>query len=138
MTQANLNRPRWRSLILLALLLAPLLWPLQHLAQRYYSEEFAEQNRQTLALYVANLRGTLSRYEVLPPILADLPPLRALLAAPGDSDLLARSNRLLARTRAETGADVIYLMSPQGITLASSNWAPADSFVGPDFPARPY
>ncbi|MEO4048880.1 ATP-binding protein [Pseudomonas sp. CAU 1711] len=138
MNPSPLHRPRWRSLLLLALLLAPLLWPLQHLAQRYYQDELAEQNRQTLALYVANLRGTLSRYEVLPPILADLPPLRALLAAPAEPARQDGANRLLARVRAETGADVIYLMSPQGITLASSNWDQADSFVARDFSYRPY
>ena len=40
-------------------------WPLQHLAERYYRSELAGQNRQTLDLYVANLLGTLHRYEVL-------------------------------------------------------------------------
>jgi len=68
------RRPRWRSLALLALCLAPLLWPLEHLAERYYRSELAGQNRQTLDLYVANLLGTLHRYEVLPQILGDLPP----------------------------------------------------------------
>ena len=71
--------PRWRNLALLALLLAPLLWPLQQLAERYYRNELTEQNRQTLDLYVANLLGTLNRYEVLPRILGDLPALRAVL-----------------------------------------------------------
>lgn len=75
-------RPRWRSLVLLALVLAPLLWPAHHLADRYYNRTLAEQNRQTLDLYVANLLGTLRRFEVLPPILADLPALREQLAAP--------------------------------------------------------
>ena len=36
------RRPRWRSLALLALLLAPLLWPLQQLAERYYRDELIE------------------------------------------------------------------------------------------------
>lgn len=44
------RRPRWRSLALLALCLAPLLWPLEHLAERYYRSELAGQNRQTLDL----------------------------------------------------------------------------------------
>ena len=132
------HRPRWRSLALLALLLAPLLWPLQYFAERYYRGELLEQNRQTLDLYVANLFGTLRRYEVLPNILADLPPLRALLGAPGDHARQDQANRLLARIREETGADVIYLMSPQGITLTSSNWDQQDSFVGRDFTYRPY
>ncbi|WP_137974725.1 ATP-binding protein [Pseudomonas sp. F(2018)] len=132
------HRPRWRSLALLALLLAPLLWPLQFFAERYYRGELLEQNRQTLDLYVANLFGTLRRYEVLPNILADLPPLRSLLATPADKALQERANRLLTQVREETGADVIYLMSPQGITLTSSNWDQPDSFVGRDFTYRPY
>ena len=66
---ATPRRLRWRSLVLLALLLAPLLWPVHFLAERYYREVLIEQNRQTLDLYVANLLGTLRRYEVLPQIL---------------------------------------------------------------------
>lgn len=84
MTPTLPRRPRWRSLALLALCLAPLLWPLEHLAERYYRSELAGQNRQTLDLYVANLLGTLHRYEVLPQILGDLPALRAVLGAPDD------------------------------------------------------
>ncbi|AOE87990.1 sensor histidine kinase [Pseudomonas sp. TCU-HL1] len=132
------HRPRWRSLVLLALLLAPLLWPLQYFSERYYSESLSEQNRQTLDLYVANLLGTLHRYEVLPPILADLPPLRELLAAPGNPELQTEANRVLAEVRQDTGADVIYLMSPAGLTLSSSNWDQPDSFVGRNFTFRPY
>ncbi|WP_394560332.1 ATP-binding protein [Aquipseudomonas alcaligenes] len=132
------HRPRWRSLALLALLLAPLLWPLQFFAERYYRGELVEQNRQTLDLYTANLLGNLRRFEVLPSILADLPPLRTLLASPTDAARQEQANHLLARVREETGADVIYLMSPQGMTLTSSNWDQADSFVGRDFSYRPY
>ena len=55
MTPTVPRRPRWRSLAIVALFLAPLLLPLQHLAERYYQDELAGQNRQTLDLYVANL-----------------------------------------------------------------------------------
>ncbi|MFH7423047.1 sensor histidine kinase, partial [Pseudomonas syringae pv. tagetis] len=75
-------RPRWRSLALLAFCLAPLRWPLEHLAERYFRSVLANQNRQTLDLYFANLLGTLHRYESLPEILGDLPALRGALAAP--------------------------------------------------------
>ena len=115
------RRLRWRSLVLLALLLAPLLWPVHFLAERYYREVLIEQNRQTLDLYVANLLGTLRRYEVLPQILGDLPGLRAALQAPEDPAVLDNANRLLARVKKQTGADVIYLMNTRGVTLAASN-----------------
>ncbi|NTT42597.1 two-component system sensor histidine kinase DctB [Pseudomonas aeruginosa] len=129
---------RWRSLVILALLLAPLLWPLQYFAERYYSEQLAEQNRQTLDLYVANLLGTLRRYEELPQILGGLPVLRQALQQPGDPLLQKIANEALADIRRRTGADVIYLLQPDGTTQAASNWAQADSFVHRNFAFRPY
>ncbi|WP_298184969.1 ATP-binding protein [uncultured Pseudomonas sp.] len=132
------RRPRWRSLAVLVLLLAPLLWPLQHLTERYYSGVLVEQNRQTLDLYVANLLGTLRRYEVLPPILADLPALRSVLQHPEQTSLRTSANQLLAQLRQQTGADVIYLMGTDGTTLAASNWQQEDSFVERNFSYRPY
>lgn len=132
------NRPRWRTLAVLALLLAPLLWPLHYAAQRYYSQQLAEQNRQTLDLYVANLLGTLRRYEVLPDLLGDMPALRASLHDPADTDTQRSANQLLERIRQRTGADVIYLMRADGYCQATSNWNEPDSFVGRDFSFRPY
>ncbi|RUK55048.1 sensor histidine kinase [Pseudomonas aeruginosa] len=129
---------RWRSLVILALLLAPLLWPLQYFAERYYSEQLAEQNRQTLDLYVANLLGTLRRYEELPQILGGLPVLRQALQQPGDPLLQKIANEALANIRRRTGADVIYLLQPDGTTQVASNWAQADSFVHRNFAFRPY
>ncbi|KAF0862343.1 ATP-binding protein [Pseudomonas sp. LD120] len=138
MTAPLPRRPRWRSLALLALCLAPLLWPLEHLAERYYRNELTSQNRQTLDLYVANLLGTLHRYEVLPQILGDLPALRAVLGAPDDSVSQGNANRLLKNISAQTGAEVMYLMDTSGKTLAASNWDKHDSFVGRNFAFRPY
>ncbi|WP_028238612.1 sensor histidine kinase [Stutzerimonas azotifigens] len=132
------RRPRWRNLVLLAIVLVPLLWPLEQLATRYYTNELLEQNRQTLDLYVANLLGSLRRYEVLPRILGDLPALREALYAADEPRARDSANRLLKRLRHETGADVIYLMEPGGDTLAASNWDDADSFVGRNFAFRPY
>lgn len=129
---------RWRSLVILALLLAPLLWPLQYFAERYYSEQLAEQNRQTLDLYVANLLGTLRRYEELPQILGGLPVLRQALQQPGDPLLQKIANEALADIRRRTGADVIYLLQPDGTTQVASNWVQADSFVHRNFAFRPY
>lgn len=132
------RRPRWRNLVLVAICLAPLLYPLQRLAERYYHSELVSQNRQTLDLYVANLLGTLHRYEALSPILGQLPALREALAHPGDPVLLAAANALLKTLCDQTGAEVMYLMDPAGNTLAASNWEQKDSFVGRNFAFRPY
>ncbi len=140
MTQPSVssNRPRWRNLSVLALLLAALLWPLHELAERYYSARLAEQNRQTLDLYVGNLLATLRSYETLPGILGNLPVLRNALLSPSNSPTLELANHQLQRLKQQTGADVIYLMRADGMTLASSNWDDDDSFVGRNFAFRPY
>jgi two-component system C4-dicarboxylate transport sensor histidine kinase DctB len=132
------RRPRWRSLALLALCLTPLLWPLQHLAEHYYRSELVSQNRQTLDLYVANLLGTLHRYETLPQILNDLPVLRDTLLMPQSLNNVDKANHLLRDIAQQTGADVMYLMNTNGRTLAASNWDQHDSFVGRNFAFRPY
>jgi two-component system C4-dicarboxylate transport sensor histidine kinase DctB len=108
------------------------------MTQRYYSEQLAEQNRQTLDLYVANLLGTLRRYEVLPDLLGDMPALRASLSDPASQDAQQAANKLLERIRLRSGADVIYLMRVDGYCQATSNWNQPDSFVGRDFSFRPY
>ena len=138
MTPSIPRRPRWRSLALLALCLAPLLWPLKHLAEHYYQQELASQNRQTLDLYVANLLGTLHRYEALPQILGDLPTLRDVLADPLRLEFQTNANRRLKEISSQTGAEVIYLMDAKGNTLAASNWDKKDSFIGRNFAFRPY
>ncbi|WP_462380801.1 sensor histidine kinase [Pseudomonas sp. Marseille-QA0892] len=131
-------RPRWRHLLLLAFMLGLLLFPLHRLAERYYTGELAQQNSQTLDLYVANLLGILKRYEVLPQTLGDLPALRHVLEHAEKPEYVAEANELLARLRELTGADAIYLMALDGETLAASNWAEPDSFVGRNFSFRPY
>src|SRR5690606_28683267 len=137
-TSMNSTRPRWRNLGGLALLLTLLLWPLHELAERYYSARLAEQNRQTLDLYVGNLLGTLRSYETLPGILGNLPVLRNALLSPDNLASLELANHQLMRLREQTGADVIYLMRADGLTIASSNWDQPDAFVNRNFAFRPY
>lgn len=131
------NFLNWRSLLLLLLSIL-LLWPLHHFASLYYSEQLAEQNQQTLDLYVATLLGTLRRYEDLPPILGELPLLHATLQHAGDKATQSAANARLSEIRQRTGADVIYLMRPDGVTQAASNWDQPDSFIGRNFAFRPY
>ncbi len=133
-----LKRPHWRNLLLLALLLTPLLWPLQQLAERHYRNELTEQNRQTLDLYVANLLGILGRYETLPEILGDLPVVRNVLHHPTEPTVIAAANERLAKLREDTGVDVIYLIDTNGLTLSTSNAQAPDNFLNRNFAFRPY
>lgn len=131
-------KPRWRNLLWLALFFLILLWPIQRFVDSYYLEGLNRKNGQTLDLFVANLLGTLQRYEVLPQILGRLPDVQQALLEPTDQETLQVTNELLQRIQQQTGADVIYLMDTQGLTLAASNWNAERSFVGNTFAFRPY
>lgn len=131
-------KPRWRNLLWLALFFLTLLWPIQRLVEGYYLEGLQRKNGQTLDLFVANLLGTLQRYEVLPEILGRLPNVQQALLTPAEPQALRTANQLLKRLQQQTGADVIYLMDKQGLTLAASNWDAERTFVGNNFAFRPY
>ncbi len=131
-------KPRWRNLLWLAFFFLTLLWPIQRLVENYYLEGLQRKNGQTLDLFVANLLGTLQRYEVLPQILGRLPNVQQALLAPSDELAVHTANQLLKRIQVQTGADVIYLMDANGLTLAASNWDAQRSFIGNNFSFRPY
>lgn len=131
-------KPRWRYLVWLTVFFVVLLWPIQRMVEGYYLEGLQRKNEQTLDLFVANLLGTLQRYEVLPQILARLPNVQEALLAPKDQATLQTANRLLKHMQQQTGADVIYLMDAEGLTLAASNWDEQRSFAGNNFSFRPY
>jgi len=101
-------------------------------------DDTARQAQNTLQLASTSLRGHMTRFERLPPLLADQPLVRALAARPDDPALVAQTNTFLADVALQLGASDIYLMDPQGTTRAASNHATDTSFVGGNFAFRPY
>ncbi|MBN2759306.1 MAG: sensor histidine kinase [Rhodobacteraceae bacterium] len=108
---------------------------------RALKAQFAELNERgssTLTLAASSLSGLLSRFERLPGLLAEQPPLRALLRYPDDPAHVDAANRHLRENAERSGASVIYVMNSDGETLASSNYDQPTSFVGGNFSFRPY
>ena len=101
-------------------------------------DETARRAQNTLQLASTSLRGHMTRFERLPPLLADQPLVQALAAQPHDPVLVAQTNGFLADVAARLGASDIYLMDPSGTTRAASNHATSTSFVGGNFAFRPY
>ena len=132
-----LLQSRWRVLLLFVLLYFLLLVPMYPLIQSYYQEELERKHGQSLDLISANLISTLQRYEVLPHVLGLVPEVQQALLQP-QPEQLQTANLLFDRIRAQTGADVIYLLDIHGNTLAASNWDQPFSFVGNNFAFRPY
>ncbi|AQU84147.1 MULTISPECIES: sensor histidine kinase [unclassified Halomonas] len=122
------------SLVVLSLLGLWWLWHWQ------YSQAEADAQRHAnnrLALYTSSLQGALERFTYLPGLLAQQPLIQAVLREPSDI-FLSPVNQHLALVAERSGADAIFLMNEQGVTLASSNYDLDQSFIGHDYRFRPY
>jgi len=95
-----------------------------------------------LALYTSSLEGALERFAYLPDLLARQPLIRSALGRqPQDTlnaAMIRRINAHLARVAASSGAEAIYMMNARGLTVAASNAAREDSFIGQRYDYRPY
>lgn len=114
------------------------LWETGRLATRAALEEGEARAQTSLRLTVEALSGHLERHEVVPALLSDHDRMRALFAAPDDPARVAAANDWLAARNAWLGSAAIYVMDRTGRTLAASNFAAEDSFVGQNFRYRPY
>jgi two-component system C4-dicarboxylate transport sensor histidine kinase DctB len=91
---------------------------------------------QDARLRAALLDSEIERFRLLPLALADdRDVLAALAGASHVGRPLDRKLEALART---TGAPVIYVVRPDGRTIAASNWRTPQSFVGMDYRFRSY
>ena len=118
-----------------ALLLLPLA---DRLATRSALADGETRAETTLRQTVNALDSHLRRFEALPALLARNDQVAALLSAPGDAPRITAMNDWLAETNALIEASDLYLIDLQGNTLAASNHARPDSFIGQNFSYRPY
>ncbi|MFT4792137.1 MAG: two-component system C4-dicarboxylate transport sensor histidine kinase DctB [Paracoccaceae bacterium] len=95
------------------------------------------QSAVKLSAAADRLDGQLARFRQLPRVLADAAPLALTVAAP-DIARTADANALLERIADVTGALDIYVMNRDGTTVAASNWASEQTFIGRNFAFRPY
>jgi two-component system, NtrC family, C4-dicarboxylate transport sensor histidine kinase DctB len=92
----------------------------------------------TLGLTLQALEGHLGRYESIPDLLADNDALRAALNTPTDPAGVMALNRWLGQKNDALDALDIYVMTPDGMTIAASNHDGTNSFIGQNFSYRPY
>ncbi|WP_028880593.1 sensor histidine kinase [Terasakiella pusilla] len=127
------------SLILLLSIVMPLsLWALASWTHRTALDDLRQQLDSRMNLYSSNIVSELEKYEYLPTILGRDPILQALFFHDPTPRQIERANRHLNLIRQTAEVSVVYVMSPSGVTLASSNWDQEDSFVGKNFKFRPY
>lgn len=89
------------------------------------------------ALKIALLNVALERPRAIPLVLSGDPDLATALDG-GNAAAIERLNRKLEGLIEGTQSSVIYVTGPTGMTIASSNWRQADSFVGSNYAFREY
>ena len=110
----------------------------------YYSVSYSAQTRlqESSQNYLTRLTGALdsalSRHSYLPVLLAQEPVIQDFLKQKPDAIRTEQLNRYLERINKIAGTLDIYLMLPNGDTIAASNWAKEQSFIGKNFAFRPY
>ncbi|MBN8817548.1 MAG: sensor histidine kinase [Sphingomonas sp.] len=92
---------------------------------------------QTARINAGLLASELQKFRLLPLVLIEYPDVRSVLEreSPDDIAFLNGKLELLAN---RTDAAVIYVLRPDGRTIAASNWRRKDSFVGHDWRFRSY
>jgi two-component system C4-dicarboxylate transport sensor histidine kinase DctB len=101
-------------------------------------EALQEIGAHRLNLYVGSLQSELRRYEYLPEIVGLNDDIASLLREPANSGLTRATNLFLEGVSAQAKSSAIYVMDRNGLTLTSSNWNQAGSFVAMNFAFRPY
>jgi PAS domain S-box-containing protein len=107
-------------------------------AEQREQQTQVEALRHAVQLHALGLRGAAEKFDHLPFIVAQQPLVVALLARRHDAALVDATNRYLQDVSDRAGTAALYVMGPDGLTLAASNWRTPDSFVGHSYHQRPY
>ena len=127
----------WAVLLVLAAAAAIIFFG-NRLATRAYFDEAMLRGQTTLRLAVAALRGHINRFEPLPALIADHDDIKELVSQPEDAARRARANEYLKEINTLLQSSDIYVMLPDGDTIAASNFDQEATFVGENFAYRPY
>ncbi|MCG5487627.1 MAG: two-component sensor histidine kinase, partial [Sinorhizobium meliloti] len=103
-----------------------------------YMQEASSQANTALRLAVAALSGHLNRYQALPALIADHDDVKELVTRPRDRRLRGAVNSYLKEINGLLKSSDIYVITPDGNTIAASNYDGPTSFVGENFSYRPY
>ncbi len=101
-------------------------------------DQLHTNNEQQLQQFAGHLDAQLARFQFLPQLIAKNDLLVELLNNPESAPRVDLVNHFLEEINSIIGASDTYLMNPQGLTLAASNWESERPFVGRNFNFRPY
>lgn len=126
---------RLTLLILLAAFVAPIV--VYHVANHMLMRSQQAQLQQNLSLTSRAILTEIDRFRALPLILGQDARIRALSQDVG-AQSIALANHYLETIVKQVGPSDLYVLDRTGKTLAASNHATPQSFVGHDYSFRPY
>ena len=126
------------AVILISLFLITLVVAALPGIKRYFVEQAHEANQATLRLASGGVYQAIRRFDPLPELISEDPSLRKLLQEPKNQRLVQFANEKLRSMALSLEASDIYLMDPDGSTIASSNYRDPHSFLGNNYSYRPY
>ncbi len=134
--------PRWQRSVALLLAVAlggaAVAYAAWRLSLNLALAQTQDDAQRHLRFVAHELTGALDKYEALPQVLARHPALSSLLAQPDSQARRAEVNALLEDVARDAAAAAVFLVDARGLTLASSNWRDAQTFVGQNYAYRPY
>jgi len=125
--------------VICVLALIGVLWQTVYWSRQYALDQIEQRGQRTLNLIAESLRGDLDKFKVLPQLIsASDASLRDAVTGTMSASELQDINLLLEHINTITGALDTYLMDRNGDTVAASNWASENTFIGRNFAYRPY
>jgi len=101
------------------------------------SKRLIQSAENLTSIQSQSLESELKKFEILPSLLSENPVVLSALGMQGGQSG-QELNTKLAELVEDTGATYVYVIDANGITLASSNYASEESFVGRSYEFRPY
>jgi two-component system C4-dicarboxylate transport sensor histidine kinase DctB len=128
------NKISWKVVVVVYFIaLVPVVWFVAVWTLKNKSDELSFE----LMKLEKRLHHTLQNYQSVPKILQKSEAILSVLREPTDLSV-DLANQQLYEVNSTLKADVSYLMTTDGVTIASSNYKGEDSFVGKNFSFRPY
>ena len=103
-----------------------------------YRDRAQQDSTASLRLVVSAVNNAVERIDPLPAMIAEQPALIAVLKDPDNQGLVPFVNEKLRLAARALKLSDIFLMDPNGRTVAASNYRAERSFVGRNFNYRPY
>jgi len=114
------------------------LWQVGVWTRKYEMQRIKRASRESLSVYVGDLKSELDKFKALPLILSRNPLFVDLVSRPFSLSRQRDVNLELERVNGLAETSAIYILNSHGVAIASSNWRGPVSFIGEDLSFRPY